>query len=236
MPNENEMQQENRPTLRQLLDRTGEDTNVEVLTDLGDLRRGDILPLAVVRQSVPDEIGYTFIRTMRNWRIQLAASGKAVLRRHPWDETPNIAYVARGGPFKNEVMQSLLNEVDTVATRTQRLGLIGEAIALWRIAISIAMRTGQPFEVFREKAVKLQEGLLTGARSVEFKDRALRVQGACLALWNGRTMGMTAHPDESLNVDRVKLQAALDQIRGTDPERQARIIGEAFARGAFSPH
>ena len=145
--------------LNRIIDNEGGTPNCELLLDVEGLTPGTICSVETLARRPAGEAEqeiYRVDRSMKNW--QILRNGEPCLRAHPWDESPNVAYLTAGRGVSKAVGETLVEECERLAQRLEKLGLIGEACVLWRTCLSICTRIGDArLPYAREQATRTQQ-------------------------------------------------------------------------------
>ena len=95
-------------------------------------------------------------RTQRNWTIVFASTGAEIVRSHPWDDTPNVAFMgSRPDAEQVKSFTDYLNRLESLANESERIRLFQFAMAQWGMAVSLRDALKMPAENARAEARRL---------------------------------------------------------------------------------
>lgn len=145
--------------LQRIMDNEGGTPNCELRGDLDGLTPGTVCSVEAVARRPSGEAAqeiYRVDRSMKNWKI--LRNGTEVLRAHPWDDTPNVAYLVGKAGVSRQIGATMIQEVESLAQRFERHRLFGESLVMWRTALSLCIRTGDKrLAHARSEATRVQQ-------------------------------------------------------------------------------
>lgn len=145
--------------LQRIMENEGGTPNCELTGELEGLTVGTVCSVEAIARRPAGEAAqeiYRVDRSMKNWAI--LRNGTEVMRAHPWDATPNIAYLVGKAGVSKAVGSTMIEEVESLARRFERHRLFGESLVMWRTALSLCTRVGDKRLVHaRSEATRLQQ-------------------------------------------------------------------------------